>query len=212
MISFYDVLGVAAHATADDLRRAFRRKAKRLHPDTGNGTDAAMSRLNEAYETLKDPERRAIYDQSQLPRAYRLPDRATAQSPRGLDPFAYQVQVFQPLDHSLAGALRSLLAAIVALADDLYDDAYLARFGRQVEKGEANLTLAYQRLMGTAWPSPLIPALNHYRQGICQAEDAIENFHTFIQTLDSDTLVEGRSLLRCAEEILDEARTALGAL
>src|SRR3954470_6461865 len=101
MTTFYDILGVARNATAEDIRRAFRSEAKRLHPDKGNGTDAAMSLLNEAYETLKDPKRRETYDQAQLRQGSRLPQRPRAAEPAGMDPTAYIAHVFHPLDQSL---------------------------------------------------------------------------------------------------------------
>ncbi|RYG29353.1 MAG: J domain-containing protein, partial [Burkholderiales bacterium] len=62
MPNHYDILGVKHDATTDAIRRAFRRQAKSLHPDKDSGTEAAMVRLNEAYDTLKDPQRRKVYD------------------------------------------------------------------------------------------------------------------------------------------------------
>ncbi len=68
-ISHYDVLGVPATATATEIREAYRRAARRHHPDqaaTAAGGDeapvGAMSAINEAYRVLRDPARRAVYD------------------------------------------------------------------------------------------------------------------------------------------------------
>jgi hypothetical protein len=58
----YDRLGVAPDATADELRRAYRRRARALHPDAGHGDGSAMAELNEAWTVLSDPDRRADYD------------------------------------------------------------------------------------------------------------------------------------------------------
>lgn len=63
---YYDMLGVSRTASADELKRAFRIKAKECHPDYHPDDKTAESRfkeLNEAYEVLKDPQKRAAYDQ-----------------------------------------------------------------------------------------------------------------------------------------------------
>jgi DnaJ-domain-containing protein 1 len=61
---FYSVLGVPRDATTAEIKRAFRNLAKRHHPDVHqHGEHAEMATVNEAYETLKDPEKRTHYDQ-----------------------------------------------------------------------------------------------------------------------------------------------------
>jgi len=61
---YYDVLGVSRNASTDDLKKAFRRLAMQYHPDRNKepGAEARFKEVNEAYEVLSDPERRAMYD------------------------------------------------------------------------------------------------------------------------------------------------------
>ena len=59
----YTELGVPKDATADDIKKAYRRKAMQVHPDRG-GTEEAAARVNDAYAVLADPERRQRYDAS----------------------------------------------------------------------------------------------------------------------------------------------------
>jgi molecular chaperone DnaJ len=63
---YYDVLGVNRKANADELKSAFRKKAKELHPDRNPGdknAETQFKELNEAYDVLKDDQKRAAYDQ-----------------------------------------------------------------------------------------------------------------------------------------------------
>jgi molecular chaperone DnaJ len=59
---YYDILGVGKGASADEIKKAFRRAATQHHPDRG-GDEAKFKELNEAYEVLKDPSKRQRYDQ-----------------------------------------------------------------------------------------------------------------------------------------------------
>jgi DnaJ-class molecular chaperone len=60
-MNYYDTLGVTKAATDKELKEAYRRKAREHHPDTG-GSEEQFKKINEAYETLKDPQKRQAYD------------------------------------------------------------------------------------------------------------------------------------------------------
>jgi len=68
---YYEVLGVARGANPDEVKRAYRKLARKYHPDVSKEKNAEnkFKELQEAYEVLRDPEKRAAYDQ--LGRDYR---------------------------------------------------------------------------------------------------------------------------------------------
>jgi molecular chaperone DnaJ len=79
----YEQLGVARSATSEDIKKAYRRLARQLHPDANGGDAAAEQRFKEvtrAYEVLRDPERRRRYDT--------FGDDGAGTGGAGADPFA----------------------------------------------------------------------------------------------------------------------------
>ena len=63
---FYEVLGVSKTATDDELKKAYRKLAKKYHPDANPGDAAAAEKFkeaSEAYSVLSDPQKRSQYDQ-----------------------------------------------------------------------------------------------------------------------------------------------------
>src|SRR6185503_18592111 len=62
---YYAILGVDKKAGADEIKKAYRKLARKYHPDVSKEKDAKekFQEVSEAYETLKDTEKRAAYDQ-----------------------------------------------------------------------------------------------------------------------------------------------------
>lgn len=60
---YYEVLGVSKNASADEIKKAFRRLAVQYHPDKEGGDEEKFKEINEAYDVLKDSQKRQRYDQ-----------------------------------------------------------------------------------------------------------------------------------------------------
>ncbi len=77
----YELLAVAADADAAVIKRAYLKLSRTLHPDMPNGSIALFGMVTEAYEVLRDPKKRASYDQS-LARGMRASSAGAPSSPR----------------------------------------------------------------------------------------------------------------------------------
>src|SRR6187551_1396119 len=65
-VDYYKTLGVAKNASAEDIKKAYRKLARKLHPDVNPNDKEAhkkFQQINEAHEVLSDPEKRKKYDQ-----------------------------------------------------------------------------------------------------------------------------------------------------
>ncbi len=63
MKDYYDILGVSKSASQEEIKKAFRKKAHEFHPDKEGGDEKKFKELNEAYQVISDPQKRAAYDQ-----------------------------------------------------------------------------------------------------------------------------------------------------
>ena len=63
MADYYSTLGISKGASADDIKRAYRKLAHQYHPDKGKGDPEKFKQVSEAYQVLSDPSKRQQYDQ-----------------------------------------------------------------------------------------------------------------------------------------------------
>ncbi|OQX04604.1 MAG: cytochrome C biogenesis protein [Thiothrix lacustris] len=109
---YYKVLGLTKEATPDDIKRVYRKLARKYHPDISKEDNAEeqFKEVGEAYEVLKDPEKRAAYDQLgedlKAQRDFRPPPNGTAGAGQSADFDDFLANLFGQRGRSGAGAGR----------------------------------------------------------------------------------------------------------
>lgn len=101
---YYDVLGVPPNATPEEIKRAFRRLAMQYHPDRNKepGAEQRFKEINEAYEVLSDPQKRALYDRY----GHAGPESPFARGFEGATPFTGFGDIFDAFFGAAAGRRR----------------------------------------------------------------------------------------------------------
>lgn len=97
---YYEILGISRSASPDEVKKAFRSKARQYHPDVNKDADAPekFKEVNEAYEVLSDPQKRGMYD--------RFGHAGVSPSGAG-DPFSDFTNVADIFDEFFGGAFRT---------------------------------------------------------------------------------------------------------
>jgi len=93
---YYDILGVAPDATQEEIKSAYREKAKALHPDRAGGDSGAFRDVHEAYTVLNDPARRRAHDDELA--CKRRPRATRAARPEPLRPRRSPVEPLSPFE------------------------------------------------------------------------------------------------------------------
>jgi hypothetical protein len=123
-MTYYEILEVETGASTEEIERAFRTMARKVHPDLNSGdpgrSDARMKQLNEIRDTLTDPLLRAAYDErlrlEELERARRQPPRPGPAAPAEQPPAETATPIWpSPPSPTAAGGFPWTRAALLAL-------------------------------------------------------------------------------------------------
>jgi molecular chaperone DnaJ len=214
--TYYQILGVQPEVSSLEIKRAYRRLAKSHHPDVKFHAQTEierdedhqfMARVNEAYETLIDKQRRAEYDS-------RIGANGHSRSIRGKQPCTaseeeeretFLRQIFHPSRQSMVRVLSKYKAQLHDLSQDIYDDELVAVFEKYVDEVESTLRKSANDLSSRQVPSRLHAALRMLRYAIAHAADGLDELRRFCQNYDYEHLHMAQNLFKEAIELSRKA-------
>lgn len=222
--SHYDTLDVSPQATSAEIKQAYRRLAKRFHPDSQSETanNEKIVQVNAAYEILGDPNRRRTYDRQlrytqPLPNTHNRQQRSTDAQQHyqryrrtGQDADAqlneWLQYVYKPVIRLINRILSPLNEQIDELAADPFDDDLMAEFQAYLEECRQYLNQAQQIFRSQPNPSTVAGAAASFYYCLNQLGDGIEELALFTLNYDENYLHTGQELFRIAKGLRYEAQ------
>ena len=219
----YETLEVSPKATQEEIKQAYRRLAKRFHPDTQ--TEKINSNkiilLNAAYEILSDLESRRFYDR-ELEQAFshrRNPTRNQVnyqnyrknRCTEDLNRQKWLINIYFPINNLISWILQPLDTEIEYLAADIYDDELMAGFQLYLEDCREYLEQARQLFTSQGNPAQLANVAVSLYYCLEQIGDGIEQLEWFTLNYDEYYLHTGQELFRIAYGLRSEAQAAAKA-
>lgn len=228
----YQILDIDDSANLQDIKQAYRKLAKQVHPDsqTAFANHDRIAKINAAYEVLKDPQQRRHYDATRNhasssfeaanhPYWNRTAERTKAsqdsyrQRTTGqeseLQLSEWLKRVYRPVNYQLSKILKSLKGEIRNLSADPYDDELMEDFQTYLEHCRNTVEKAQKAFR--CYPNPanvasvaatLYYCLNHI-------EDGVEELERFTYCYDDQYLATGTELFRMSIKLQKEAHIAI---
>ncbi|MDA0267870.1 MAG: DnaJ domain-containing protein [Cyanobacteria bacterium] len=227
----YQILEIRETATQAEIKQAYRRLAKQLHPDSRNhgASHDRITLLNAAYEVLGDPQLRSDYDlQRRIQQAgfnseqelrdraervahsqqhYRQRRQATQSADTALD--YWLRQVYNPVDRYVAKILSPLKSQIRALSADPFDDELMADFQSYLEDCQDLLAKAQAKFQACPNPGNAAAIAATLYHCLHQLEDGIEEMERYTYCYDANYLHMGQELFRIATQLRRDAKAQL---
>jgi molecular chaperone DnaJ len=223
----YQVLEIHQTATQAEVKRAYRRLAKKFHPDSRSeaASHEQISRLNTAYEVVGDPSRRRVYDQqlqglvggnpevsarsraqrtADMQEAYRQQRRAAQSSEVQID--AWLKLVYGPVDRLMAKIMSPLKQEIRQLSADPFDDELMEGFQTYLENSRTMLEKAQDKFQSMANPAGAANVAAALYHCLGQLEDGLDELERFTFSYEESYIHTGQELFRISRQLRQEAR------
>ena len=211
MKNFYKELGLKKNATRDEIKSAYRLLAKKYHPDTGGDNEKFLA-LQLAWETLNDPQKKAILDKTLFnDESYaasknenwssELKNKKNNSTNKDQDIKDWIKKIYNPINRFISQVIKPLNDEIKKLSADPYDDELMDAFSSYLNESRKKIEKASSLFKSQAVPSSISSIGLDLYHCFSQVQDALDELDRYTQGYVDDYLFDGKQMMKEAKRI-----------
>ena len=216
---YYHILGISSRATAREVKDAYRRLAKRFHPDIclEDKAQEKIVEINQAYEVLGDHQQRKQYDLSRDAvhfRGIRSAQWGTGQPRRSteVDLDLWLKKIYHPMDRMIDRIITPLEEQLEELSADPFDDDLMAVFVAYIEGSQRLVDQSQKLFRSLPNPANVAPTSQNLYYCLNHLGDGLEQFQWFCLNYSEDYLHTGQEMFRRAAYFFGQAQHSVSQL
>ena len=211
MKNLYTQLGLKKNATRTEIKSAYRLLAKKYHPDTGGNKEKFLA-LQLAWETLNDPQKKAIYDQLLINNqsfivsknnnwSSEIKNKKNNSTNKDQDIKNWIKKIYIPINRFISQVIKPLNEEIKNLSADPYDDELMDAFSSYLIESRKKIEKASSLFKSQAVPSSISSIGLDLYHCFSQVQDALDELDRYTQGYVDDYLFDGKQMMKEAKTI-----------
>lgn len=211
MKNFYKELGIKNNATRNEIKSAYRLLAKKYHPDTGGDNEKFLA-LQLAWETLNDPQKKAVHDKSLFNNesyvisknenwSSELKNKKNNSTNKDQNIKDWINTIYNPINRFISQVIKPLNDEIKKLSADPYDDELMDAFSSYLNESRKKIEKASSLFKSQAIPSSISSIGLDLYHCFSQVQDALEELDRYTQGYVDDYLFDGKQMMKEAKRI-----------
>ena len=209
--NFYKQLGLNKNATITEIKSAYRLLAKKYHPDTGGDKEKFLA-LQLAWETLNDPQKKAIYDKSLINNenyavfknknwSSELKNNKNNSTNKDQDIKDWINKIYNPINRFISQVTKPLSDEIKKLSADPYDDELMDAFTSYLNESRKKIERASSLFKSQTVPSSITSIGLDLYHCFSHVQDALDELDRYTQGYVDDYLFDGKQMMKEAKRI-----------
>ncbi|KGG13253.1 MULTISPECIES: J domain-containing protein [Prochlorococcus] len=195
----YKILGISNIASLEEIKSSYRSLVKKHHPDKG-GDEKKILEIYAAWEVLKDPVNRNLYDQKKtiINKEVKRKDRDIYKSKSSEKDNLLTLWiklVYQPIDRLMADIINPFPKKIQSLAADPYDEILMENFCQYLEHSKSKMSKIKQIYTSRSTPIPAKSFSLSLYHCFSELEDSLIEFEIYTQGYVDNYLHDGQEML-----------------